>query len=151
MTTRIKTMFAAGAAALLGPWLMTVVLGVDYRVAGGVLAALTMTAALLALLTLSGAATLALDGHRAFAVGWGLATVVSAAALLVPGPLAVRIAVSLAAGPLVGLVVHVSHVRGRLADEAEAEQVRDAIRRLAVARCDALRERLRDLDQHCVV
>lgn len=105
---------AAGAAALLGPWLMEVLLGPDYRVAGGVLAALTMTAALLALLTLTGAAALALDGHRPFAVGWGLATAVSAATLLLPGPLAVRIALSLATGPLVGLAVHVAHVRGAL-------------------------------------
>lgn len=101
---------AAVAAALLGPWLMALLLGPDYRVDGLVLGGLTLTAALLALLTLTGAATLALDGHRAYAVGWCLASLTSALVLLVPGPLAARVVLSLTIGPLVGLAVHVSHV-----------------------------------------
>lgn len=101
---------AAVAAALLGPWLMAVLLGPGYRVDGLVLGGLTLTAALLALLTLTGAATLALGGHRAFALGWFLASATSALALLVPGPLEARVVLSLALGPLVGLAVHVAHV-----------------------------------------
>ncbi len=101
---------AAVAAALVGPWLMALVLGPGYRVDGLVLGGLTLTAALLALLTLTGAATLALDGHRAYAVGWCLASLTSALVLLVPGPLAGRVVLSLALGPLVGLAVHVAHV-----------------------------------------
>lgn len=101
----------AGAAALVGPWLMATVLGPDYRVAGGVLAALTASACALALLTLTGAALLALGRHRAYAAGWLVATAVSAAVLLAPWSIEVRAVVSLAAGPLVGVLVHAVAVR----------------------------------------
>ncbi|HUX69781.1 MAG TPA: hypothetical protein VMV41_04655, partial [Cellulomonadaceae bacterium] len=101
----------AVAAALVGPWIMTVVLGAGYRVPPLVLGALTVTAALLALLTLTGSATLALGRHRAFAAGWLAATVCSAAALLAPGDLSTRVVASLAIGPLVGIVVHVIGMR----------------------------------------
>lgn len=96
----------AAAAAAVGPWLMEVVLGAGYRVAPVVLAGLTLTAAFLALLTLTGAATLALGGHRAYATGWLLATVCSAVVLLVPGSLEVRVVASLAAGPVLGVIGH---------------------------------------------
>lgn len=101
----------AGAAALVGPWLMAAVLGPDYRVPGAVLAGLTASACALALLTLTGAAVLALGRHRAYAAGWLVATAVSAALLLAPWSLEVRAVVSLAAGPLVGVVVHAVAVR----------------------------------------
>jgi O-antigen/teichoic acid export membrane protein len=105
---------AAVAAALVGPWLMTLIFGPGYRVDGAVLGGLTLSAVLLALLTLTGAATIALGGHRAYAAGWVLATVVCAAALLLPGELAARVVLSLALGPATGLVVHVAHVRRAL-------------------------------------
>ncbi|GIG36087.1 hypothetical protein [Cellulomonas pakistanensis] len=101
----------AGAAALVGPWLMVVVLGPDYRVPGAVLAGLTASACALALLTLTGAAVLALGRHRAYAAGWLVATAVSAAVLLAPWSLEARAVASLAAGPLVGVVVHAVAVR----------------------------------------
>jgi O-antigen/teichoic acid export membrane protein len=101
----------AGAAALVGPWLMAVVLGPDYRVPGIVLAGLTASACALALLTLTGAAVLALGRHRAYAAGWLVATAVSAAVLLAPWSLETRAVVSLAAGPLVGVLVHAVAVR----------------------------------------
>lgn len=101
----------AGAAALVGPWLMELLLGSGYRVGPVILGTLTLTAALLALLTLTGAATLALDGHRVYAIGWLAATVCSAAALLLPGSLEARVLTSLALGPLVGIAVHVLWVR----------------------------------------
>jgi O-antigen/teichoic acid export membrane protein len=101
----------AVAAALVGPWLMATVLGPDYRVAGGVLAGLTASACALALLTLTGAAVLALGRHRAYATGWLVATAVSAAVLLLPASLELRAVVSLAAGPLVGVVLHAVAVR----------------------------------------
>lgn len=101
----------AAAAALVGPWLMAAVLGPAYRVPGGVLAGLTASAVALGLLTLTGAAVLALGRHRAYAAGWVVATVVSAAVLLAPGPLELRAVLSLACGPLVGVLVHAAAVR----------------------------------------
>ena len=104
---------AAAAAALVGPWLMALIRP-EYRVEPLVLGALTLTAAVLALLTLTGAATLALGRHRAYAAGWLVATVCSTAVLLLPGALEGRVIASLGAGPLVGVLVHVAAVRRAL-------------------------------------
>ncbi|WP_158372266.1 hypothetical protein [Cellulosimicrobium cellulans] len=101
----------AAAAALVGPWLMAAVLGPAYRVPGGVLAGLTASAVALGLLTLTGAAVLALGRHRAYAAGWVVATAVSAVVLLMPGSLELRAVLSLSCGPLVGVLVHAAAVR----------------------------------------
>lgn len=107
----------AAVAALVGPPLMSFVLGPDYRVAGWVLAGLTATAGALALLTLTGAAVIALGRHGTYAVGWLAATAVSALVLLAPGGLDQRAVLSLAAGPLVGLVIHALGIRQALAEQ----------------------------------
>jgi hypothetical protein len=95
----------AGAAALLGPWILSV-LPSGYQVSPAVLAGLTLTAAGLALLTLTGAAVLALGAHRRYALGWLAATGCSALVLLVPGTLEMRVLASLALGPVLGIAVH---------------------------------------------
>jgi hypothetical protein len=99
---------AVGAllAWAIGPFLLTWLVSASYFIDGGTLALLTLSAAVLAMVTLTGAVAQALSLHRWFVVGWVLAVAVSASLLLVPGPLAVRAVWSLAAGPLVGCVVH---------------------------------------------
>lgn len=101
----------AGAAAAAGPWLMSM-LGEDYRVAPVVMAGLTLAAAGMALLTLTGAAVLAVGSHRAYAAGWLAATSTTALLLLLPGGLAARTVASLALGPMVGVAVHLLSLRG---------------------------------------
>ena len=99
---------AVGAAAAwaVGPWVM-LIFGSGYRVPGAVLAGLTAGAATLALLTLSGAMTIALGRHRLFAVGWFLAAAVTVVLLVVgPDDVATRAVLALAVGPLVGVVCH---------------------------------------------
>jgi O-antigen/teichoic acid export membrane protein len=96
---------AAVLAGLVGPWAMQVY-GKGYRVDGYVLAALTFAAALLGVITLTGSAVLALGGHRPYALGWFTATLVSVAALLVPGSIELRSILALASGPLAGIAVH---------------------------------------------
>lgn len=103
---------AALAAGLVGPWAMELLFGEGYRVPGGQLALLTAAAAGLAVLTLTGAAVLALGRHRAFATGWVLATATSTALLLLPLPLEVRGILSLGVGPLVGVAAHAVALRG---------------------------------------
>ncbi|CEA08638.1 hypothetical protein BN1051_01995 [Arthrobacter saudimassiliensis] len=95
----------AALAWLIGPWLM-LLFGPDYLVAGWVLAALTLDAALIALLTLSGTALLALGRHRVYALGWLLATVVAVGFLLIPDSTELRCILSLTVGPLCGIVLH---------------------------------------------
>jgi O-antigen/teichoic acid export membrane protein len=93
-------------AGLAGPWLLQVAFGPDYRAGGALLAWFTAAAIAIALLTLTGAATVAAALHRAYAAGWVGATLASALLLLLPTPLETRTVVALLCGPLVGIAVH---------------------------------------------
>jgi O-antigen/teichoic acid export membrane protein len=99
------------AAGLAGPWLLRVFFGADYRADGALLAWLTAAAVSIALLTLTGAATVAAAMHRAYSLGWIGATVASTLLLLLPLELETRTVVALLTGPLVGIVVHVAALR----------------------------------------
>lgn len=95
-------------AGLVGPWLLRTGFGAEYRADGALLAWLTAAAVAIALLTLTGAATVAAAMHRAYAVGWVGATVVSALLLLLPLDLETRTVVALLCGPVVGIAVHLA-------------------------------------------
>ena len=101
---------AAGvlAAVLLGPWLLRVGFGPEYHAAGALLAWLTAAAVTIAMLTLTGAATVAAALHRSYALGWVCATVAATLLLLLPVPLETRTEVALLCGPLVGIGVHLA-------------------------------------------
>lgn len=94
------------AAGLVGPWLLRVGFGPDYRAAGALLAWLTAGAVAIAMLTLTGAATVAAAMHRSYALGWVGATVASTLLLLLPLPLETRTVIALLCGPVVGIAVH---------------------------------------------
>ncbi len=94
-------------AGLLGPWLLRTAFGPDYQLGGALLAWFTTAAVMIALLTLTGAATVAAALHRAYAVGWISATLASTLLLLLPLQLETRTVVALLCGPLVGIAVHV--------------------------------------------
>jgi O-antigen/teichoic acid export membrane protein len=96
-------MLAAGA---VGPWLLRVAFGPQYDAGSALLAWLTAAAVAIAMLTLTGAATVAAASHRAYSLGWVGATVASGLLLLLPLPLHTRTVVALLCGPLVGIGVH---------------------------------------------
>jgi O-antigen/teichoic acid export membrane protein len=102
----------AALAGLVGPWLMESFFGPAYRVRGETLAALTLAAVSLAVLTVTGAGVLALGRHLVYASGWLIAATVSVGLLLWPAPLTTRALLSLAVGPIVGIAVHVIAVLG---------------------------------------
>ncbi len=95
-------------AALVGPWLMRVGFGPEYHASGTLLAWLTAAAVSIALLTLTGAATVAAALHRAYSIGWVGATVAATVLLTLPLTLEVRTVVALLCGPLVGIAVHLA-------------------------------------------
>ncbi len=99
------TVIGSGLAWLAGPWLLHLV-NPAYDVSGPVFAALVVSAGLMATLTITGAATVALDHHDAYLAGWMAATVVSLLVLLFPAGLEGRVISSLVAGPLVGVAIH---------------------------------------------
>lgn len=96
------------AAGLVGPWLLRVVFGPEYQASSALLAWLTAAALAIALLTLTGAATVAAAMHRAYASGWVGATVASGLLLMLPLALETRTVVGLLCGPLVGIGVHLT-------------------------------------------
>ena len=101
------TLVGAVLAWLIGPWLLRLI-NPAYHVSGPMFAALVVTAGLVALLTITGAASLALDHHAVYLVGWIAATVVCLVVLvLAPWSLETRVVSSLVLGPGVGAAVHV--------------------------------------------
>lgn len=96
------------AAGTVGPWLLRTAFGPGYQTGGALLAWLTAGSVTVALLTLTGAATVAAALHRAYALGWVSATVAAAALLTLPLDTPQRAVVALLCGPLVGIAVHLS-------------------------------------------
>jgi O-antigen/teichoic acid export membrane protein len=108
----VAALAVLGAAAVLvagffGPWLLRTAFGPDYLAGGALLAWFTTSAVAIALLTLTGAATVAAALHRAYAAGWIGATLASTLVLLLPWELETRTIVALLCGPMVGIAVHV--------------------------------------------
>lgn len=101
------------AAYFLGPWLMSLLFGADYRVDGWVLAGLMLAASVLALLTLTGGMCVALDRHRVSSAGWVSASVVAFFVLLLPLGPDLRAVTALVVGPVVGLIIHVTALSRR--------------------------------------
>ncbi|WP_099025196.1 hypothetical protein [Mycolicibacterium palauense] len=95
-------------AGWVGPWLLRTGFGADYRASGALLAWLTAAAVAIALLTVTGAATVAASRHRAYSAGWISATVVATAVLMLPLPLETRTVLALLCGPLLGICVHLA-------------------------------------------
>jgi hypothetical protein len=101
------TAVGAVLAYLLGPTALRII-NPTYEVPAWAFAALMIAAGLVCLLTLTGAASLALDHHGAYLCGWLAATVATALLLaLLPWGLEARVVVALVVGPLVGMAIHV--------------------------------------------
>ncbi|MCP3426451.1 hypothetical protein NBM05_10665 [Rothia sp. AR01] len=93
----------------IGPWLYDLI----YRdfsgmMSGPVLGLLTFGSAVMALLVLSGTATLALNAHRVYTAGWVIAALTAIGLLFLPMDLIPRALVALYVGPAVGFAVHLA-------------------------------------------
>ena len=97
----------AGAAWLIGPWLLEVFFDSEFVLPGPVLAGLTLASVGTAALMVTGNAALAHDHHGVYNIGWWTAVVVATALLVtLPTELEVRATVALLAGPATGAAVH---------------------------------------------
>lgn len=103
----IAAVTAAGVllAYPLGPSVLRL-LNPQYDVSGAVFSGLVLAAGLVALLTLSGAASLALDRHAAYVIGWVATTIVTVGILSLPGTMTGRTVTALVIAPLVGIPLH---------------------------------------------
>jgi len=111
------------AAGLVGPWAISLLYGAQYQVSFALCATFTFAAIPLGMLTLSGAAALAIGEHRSFAAGWVVAAVATVLLLWLPVPVLIRPAVAVLGGPLLGVVVHLVAIWRRDARPAAQEQV----------------------------
>lgn len=96
----------AGAAAAwpIGPWFLQLFKH-EYSLPGWYFTALVASSVLLAWLTILGALALATNRHATYSAGWGVALIVAAGTLLLPGSLLEVTAMSLALGPAAGCLV----------------------------------------------
>jgi hypothetical protein len=99
------TVVAAALAWIVGPPVLAW-FGRDYSLDGTVVAGLVATSGVLAVMCVSGPLTLSRSQHGVFTAGWIVAAAVSVLMLLIPGELAPRMLLSLALGPMLGIVVH---------------------------------------------
>lgn len=95
-------------AALIGPWLMKVLFGPDYGVNALALAALTVSAGLIAIQTIIAALLLALSRQGAYAIGWLVSAAVCILILLGPWALELRAVLALLVGTGSGILVHLA-------------------------------------------
>ena len=79
---------------------------VHLAASSALLAWLTVAAVAIALLTLTGAASVAAALHRAYSLGWVSATVAAGLLLALPLALETRTIIGLLCGPMVGIAVH---------------------------------------------
>lgn len=97
-----------GAAAwLVGPWILDTFFKTGYEVPGVILAALTVASAATGGLMITGTATLALEQHWWYVLGWMTASAVAFAVLwFIPLPLEIRVCLALITGPVLGGLLH---------------------------------------------
>lgn len=108
---------ASGVVALLVWWIgapiMVALFGEAYRLDGGLLALLVLSAGPVGALCATGAAALARSRHGVYSFGWVIAAVVTVVLLLVPNEFHTRTVLALTVGPVVGLIAHVLLLSGR--------------------------------------
>lgn len=96
----------AAIVAIWGPTVVTAFLPTYTLPEVPAIVAALLSAGLVAVLCVTGAAVLARGSHRLFAVGWVVSSVVMVAAALVPAPFTWRLVLTLVLGPAVGVCVH---------------------------------------------
>lgn len=101
------TLVGAVVAVPVAPELLRLI-NPAYDVSGTVFGLLVLAAGLVGALTLTGAASIALDHHAVYVVGYVVATSVSTLLLVLPLPLEYRVVVSLLVGPLAGIGLHLA-------------------------------------------
>lgn len=96
---------AAALVAWAGPWVLRI-FRPSYVLTPMTMALMTFAAVLIAILSVTGSAVLALDKHAWFLGGWLAALAVAVACLLGPWPIETRSLIALFAGPPIGIAIH---------------------------------------------
>ncbi|MET1019606.1 MAG: hypothetical protein ABWX62_06455, partial [Microterricola sp.] len=94
-------------AWLIGPWAIQVISGGQFVIEPAMMAAITVSAGLVAMMCVTGPALLSQHRHAPYVSGWVLAALLTVAALVLPLPLAPRLMIALLAPPAIGLIMHI--------------------------------------------
>ncbi|GAA5148620.1 hypothetical protein GCM10025768_10550 [Microbacterium pseudoresistens] len=98
----------AALAAAAGPWLISVLSAGKYTIDAVTMAIILVSAGLVALLSITGAALVARRQHSRNILGWAIAAALTVVGLLMPWDFALRVNVALTVPALLGLIVHVA-------------------------------------------
>lgn len=98
----------SAAAAILGPWLITLLFGPEFSAPGLVIGLATGAATLIGVLSLTGAAALAFNRHREYVLGWIIAAGAAVLLLTIPIGLTERVLIALLVSPVVGIGFHLA-------------------------------------------
>jgi hypothetical protein len=93
-------------AAFVGPWAISWVSSGKFVISAGMMAAITASAGVVALMCVTGPALVSKRGHAAYVTGWAVAAVLTVAMLWMPVELSARVALALLIAPAVGFLVH---------------------------------------------
>lgn len=110
----------AGAAWLLGPWILGLLFDEGFAVPGIILALLTFASACTGSLMITGAACLAVEKHSWYVAGWITASTVAFLTLLLPLPLESGVCIALILGPVAGALIHLTALSPRVLKYAHA-------------------------------
>jgi O-antigen/teichoic acid export membrane protein len=100
----------AGLAWLIGPWAIGWVSSGKFVIEPAMMAAITASAGLVALMCVTGPALVSHREHVAYVAGWAVAALLTVGLILVPIDLSSRVALALLAAPACGLAIHVTAV-----------------------------------------
>lgn len=96
----------AGVAWLIGPWAIGWLSAGRFEIEPAIMAAITTSAGLVALLCVTGPALLGERRHTPYVAGWVVTALLTIGALLLPIDLISRLSLALLVPPAVGLLVH---------------------------------------------
>lgn len=97
----------AGLAWLLGPWMIDWLSAGRFAIGPGMMATITASAGLVALMCVTGPALLAERRHAPYLSGWVVTAALTVGALLLPLDLLAGLAIALIVPPTAGLIVHI--------------------------------------------
>jgi O-antigen/teichoic acid export membrane protein len=92
--------------ALWGTWALRTFVRPDFALSTEALVPLVVSSGFIGALCVTGPALLARGRHRAYALGWLVASIVALAVLFIPVQIEARAALALSIGPIAGLLVH---------------------------------------------
>ncbi|WP_205789124.1 hypothetical protein [Microbacterium sp. CPCC 204701] len=97
----------AGAAWLIGPWVIQSISRGQYEITPAMMATITASAGLVGMMCVTGPALVGRNRHVPYTAGWVIAAVLTVLALAAPLPFDARLTLALLAPPAIGLLVHV--------------------------------------------